>query len=70
MYSVYSLIYSELFTLFIRILVFTVFLIQHIQFIYDYAQSCIINSVCIVYCLLLSIGFLCVMHTVRCVPVH
>jgi hypothetical protein len=70
MYCVHSLIYSELFTLFIRILVLTVFLTQHIQFIHTYAQSCIINSVCTVYCLLFSIGFLCVMHTVRCVTVY
>ena len=63
MYCLRFLIYSELFALFIRILVLTVVFIQHIQFIHTYAQSCIINSVCIVYCLLFSNGFFCMMHT-------
>ncbi len=73
MYCVHFLIYSELFALFIRILELTVVLIHHIQFIYTYVQSCIVNSVqyvCFVYCLLFSIGFLCVMHTVRFVTVY
>ncbi len=62
-YCVHSLIYSELFTLFIRILNLTVVLIHHIQFIHTYLQNCLVNSVCFVYCLLFSNGFLCVMHT-------
>ena len=70
MYCVHSLIYSELFTLFIRIPKLTVVLIHHIQLIHTYLQSCIVNSVCFLYCLLFSIGFWSVMHTVCFVTVY
>jgi hypothetical protein len=67
-YCVHALIYSELFTLFLRILVLTVFLIQNAQFIHTYVQSCIVNSIQYVlytaYSVQLTFYVVCILYVV------
>jgi hypothetical protein len=70
-YCVHSLIYSALFALFIRILVLTVVVIKHIQFIHMYLC---LELYCkqFMFCILFTLfnWFLGVMHTVRFVTVY